>query len=103
MPAPAYKFLKGTTPTTFTNLDLEGVKLPPGVALVGDDGLGFRIVEEVAKADAGNDLVSRSLAWLNDEERGVVWEEVIIMLPDHVGMIMLSATVPNTMEVANCK
>ena len=36
-----------------------------------------------------------------DEERGVVWEEVIIMLPDHVSMIMLSATVPNTMEVAN--
>lgn len=39
--------------------------------------------------------------YLNDEERGVVWEEVIIMLPDHVSMIMLSATVPNTMEVAN--
>ena len=37
--------------------------------------------------------------YLNDEERGVVWEEVIIMLPDHVSMIMLSATVPNTMEV----
>jgi antiviral helicase SKI2 len=30
--------------------------------------------------------------YLNDEERGVVWEEVIIMLPDHVSMIMLSAT-----------
>ena len=38
--------------------------------------------------------------YLNDEERGVVWEEVIIMLPQHVGMIMLSATVPNTLEVA---
>ena len=33
--------------------------------------------------------------YLNDEERGVVWEEVIIMLPDHVSMIMLSATGTN--------
>ena len=34
-------------------------------------------------------------------QRGVVWEEVIIMLPDHVGIILLSATVPNTKEFAD--
>lgn len=34
-------------------------------------------------------------------KRGVVWEEVIIMLPDHVNLILLSATVPNTKEFAN--
>jgi antiviral helicase SKI2 len=39
--------------------------------------------------------------YVNDIERGVVWEEVIIMLPDHVKYIMLSATVPNTFEFAN--
>ena len=33
-------------------------------------------------------------------QRGVVWEEVIIMLPDHVNIILLSATVPNTQEFA---
>uniref|UniRef100_A0A3Q1HQ42 SKI2 homolog, superkiller viralicidic activity 2-like n=1 Tax=Anabas testudineus TaxID=64144 RepID=A0A3Q1HQ42_ANATE len=31
-------------------------------------------------------------------QRGVVWEEVLIMLPDHVSIILLSATVPNAME-----
>lgn len=31
--------------------------------------------------------------YVNDIERGVVWEEVIIMLPDHVNMVLLSATV----------
>src|SRR6202035_5884904 len=36
--------------------------------------------------------------YVNDLERGVVWEEVIIMLPDHVNLILLSATVPNTKE-----
>ncbi|KAI8839115.1 antiviral helicase [Chytriomyces cf. hyalinus JEL632] len=39
--------------------------------------------------------------YVNDAERGVVWEEVIIMLPAHVTLILLSATVPNTKEFAD--
>jgi antiviral helicase SKI2 len=39
--------------------------------------------------------------YVNDQERGMVWEETIIMLPPHVGIIMLSATVPNHMDFAN--
>ncbi|KAJ3044020.1 hypothetical protein HDV00_003549 [Rhizophlyctis rosea] len=39
--------------------------------------------------------------YVNDIERGVVWEEVIIMLPAHVNLILLSATVPNTKEFAD--
>lgn len=39
--------------------------------------------------------------YVNDQERGVVWEEVIIMLPEHVTLILLSATVPNTYEFAS--
>ncbi|RMZ79548.1 hypothetical protein DV737_g3400, partial [Chaetothyriales sp. CBS 132003] len=39
--------------------------------------------------------------YVNDLERGVVWEEVIIMLPEHVNIILLSATVPNTYEFAS--
>ena len=34
-------------------------------------------------------------------QRGVVWEEVIIMLPDHINIILLSATVPNAKEFAD--
>ena len=53
----------------------------------------------------GADLV-RDLEWcifdevhyVNDSERGVVWEEVIIMLPSQVGMVFLSATTPNTTD-----
>ncbi|GAA5900618.1 hypothetical protein JCM6882_000923 [Rhodosporidiobolus microsporus] len=56
----------------------------------------------------GADLI-RDVEWVifdevhyvNDLERGVVWEEVIIMLPDHVNIILLSATVPNTKEFAD--
>ncbi|KAK5999111.1 Putative ATP-dependent RNA helicase [Cladobotryum mycophilum] len=39
--------------------------------------------------------------YVNDFERGVVWEEVIIMLPEHISLILLSATVPNTHEFAS--
>lgn len=56
----------------------------------------------------GADLI-RDVEWvifdevhyINDLERGVVWEEVIIMLPAHVNIILLSATVPNTFEFAD--
>nr|XP_034300424.1 helicase SKI2W [Crassostrea gigas]XP_034300425.1 helicase SKI2W [Crassostrea gigas] len=56
----------------------------------------------------GSDVI-RDLEWvvfdevhyINDAERGVVWEEVLIMLPQHVHIILLSATVPNTLEFAD--
>lgn len=53
--------------------------------------------------------VIRDLEWvifdevhyINDLERGVVWEEVLILLPDQVKIVLLSATVPNAAEFAN--
>ncbi len=33
-------------------------------------------------------------------ERGVVWEETIILLPDKVRYVFLSATIPNASEFA---
>ena len=39
--------------------------------------------------------------YINDDERGVVWEEVLIMLPPHVKLVMLSATVPNYLEFSD--
>eukprot|EP00043_Microstomoeca_roanoka_P011762 m.111284 g.111284 ORF g.111284 m.111284 type:complete len:1291 (-) comp15289_c0_seq2:139-4011(-) len=56
----------------------------------------------------GADLI-RDVEWvifdevhyINNAERGVVWEETIIMLPKHVNVVLLSATVPNTFEFAD--
>ncbi|KAI4291249.1 antiviral helicase SKI2 [Pancytospora philotis] len=36
--------------------------------------------------------------YINDADRGVVWEEAIIMMPRHVSMVFLSATIPNALE-----
>ncbi|XP_012256914.2 helicase SKI2W [Athalia rosae] len=39
--------------------------------------------------------------YINNEDRGHVWEEVLILLPQNVSIVMLSATVPNTLEFAD--
>jgi antiviral helicase SKI2 len=38
--------------------------------------------------------------YVNDTERGVVWEEALILLPRRVKVLMLSATVPNARDFA---
>ncbi|XP_059611205.1 superkiller complex protein 2 [Phlebotomus argentipes] len=39
--------------------------------------------------------------YITDVDRGHVWEEVLILLPANVTIVMLSATVPNTLEFAS--
>ena len=39
--------------------------------------------------------------YIADNERGVVWEECIILMPHNINMVFLSATVPNAAEIAN--
>ena len=51
---------------------------------------------------------TREIAWviydevhyMRDKERGVVWEESIVMLPSQVRFVFLSATIPNATEFA---
>lgn len=44
-------------------------------------------------------IVFDEIHYLGDKERGVVWEEVIIMLPRHISLIFLSATSPNAKDM----
>jgi ATP-dependent RNA helicase DOB1 len=60
----------------------------------------------------GSEVV-REMAWvifdevhyMRDKERGVVWEETMILLPEKVKYVFLSATIPNAREFAEwiCK
>ncbi|ADM11416.1 Ski2 ATP-dependent RNA helicase [Encephalitozoon intestinalis ATCC 50506] len=43
-------------------------------------------------------VVFDEVHYINDSERGVVWEECIIMIPRNINFIMLSATIPNGLE-----
>jgi ATP-dependent RNA helicase DOB1 len=55
---------------------------------------GSEIMREVAW------VVFDEVHYLRDKARGVVWEETIILLPDKVRYVFLSATIPNAMQFA---
>ncbi|EJD37648.1 antiviral helicase [Auricularia subglabra TFB-10046 SS5] len=50
-------------------------------------------------------IIFDEIHWMRDADRGVVWEETIILLPHSVHHVFLSATIPNAMEFAEwvCK
>lgn len=43
-------------------------------------------------------IIFDEVHYINDNERGHVWEKCIIMIPNHISIIMLSATVSNGVE-----
>lgn len=55
---------------------------------------GSEIMREVAW------VVFDEIHYMRDKSRGVVWEETIILLPDRVRYVFLSATIPNAMQFA---
>ncbi|XP_029024555.1 exosome RNA helicase MTR4 [Betta splendens] len=55
---------------------------------------GSEIMREVAW------VIFDEIHYMRDLERGVVWEETIILLPDNVHYVFLSATIPNARQFA---
>jgi ATP-dependent RNA helicase DOB1 len=53
---------------------------------------GSEIMKEVAW------VIFDEVHYMRDRERGVVWEETIILLPDSVRFVFLSATIPNARQ-----
>lgn len=45
-------------------------------------------------------VVFDEIHYMRDKERGVVWEETIILLPHNVKFVFLSATIPNALQFA---
>ena len=88
----------------------DDVGLITGDLQIGADSSCLIMTTEILRSMLyrGADLI-RDIEWvifdevhyINDSERGVVWEEVIIMLPQYVNMIFLSATTPNTYEFSD--
>uniref|UniRef100_A0A7E4VDN8 Superkiller viralicidic activity 2-like 2 n=1 Tax=Panagrellus redivivus TaxID=6233 RepID=A0A7E4VDN8_PANRE len=46
-------------------------------------------------------VIFDEIHYMRDKERGVVWEETIIMLADSVHYVFLSATIPNALQFAS--
>jgi len=43
-------------------------------------------------------VIFDEIHYMRDKERGVVWEETLILLPDNVHYVFLSATIPNARQ-----
>lgn len=90
-------------------LEFGDVGLITGDVQVNTDASCLILTTEILlqMLDNGSDLI-RDLEWaifdevhyVNDEERGHVWERIFIMLPEHVNLVLLSATVPNVIKFA---
>ncbi|CDS37381.1 DNA RNA helicase C terminal [Echinococcus multilocularis] len=55
-------------------------------------------------ADTIRDLeivIMDEVHYMNDKDRGHVWEQLMILLPQHVLLVLLSATLPNALEFAD--
>lgn len=93
-----------------TKFGAENVGLITGDVSINPDASCLVMTTEILRSMLyrGADII-RDIEWvifdeihyINDSERGVVWEEVIIMLPQHIGMVFLSATTPNHLEFSD--
>lgn len=45
-------------------------------------------------------VIFDEIHYMRDKERGVVWEETLILLPHNVHFVFLSATIPNARQFA---
>src|SRR3990172_2701570 len=60
------------------------------------------IFESPQSLAAVGTVVFDEIHYLDDIERGTVWEESIIFAPAHIRFLCLSATVPNVENIAEC-
>ncbi|MDP6685905.1 MAG: DEAD/DEAH box helicase, partial [Candidatus Omnitrophota bacterium] len=60
-----------------------------------------KVLEETSNIGQYSWIIFDEIHYLDDYERGTVWEESLIFLPHHMRMLALSATIPNIDEIAD--
>ncbi len=58
------------------------------------------LIQAPWEMDTVDAIVFDEIHFLADPERGTTWEEAIILCPEHVQLVCLSATVSNALEIA---
>jgi ATP-dependent RNA helicase HelY len=71
------------------------------VQVMTTEVLRNRLVQGTDALDDVGAIVFDEVHYMGDPERGTAWEESILLAPRHVPLICLSATVPNTEEIAS--
>jgi superfamily II RNA helicase len=71
------------------------------VQVMTTEVLRNRLVQGADALDDVGAIVFDEVHYMGDPERGTAWEESILLAPRHVPLVCLSATVPNTEEIAS--
>ena len=58
------------------------------------------LLEDVERLAGYGWLILDEIHFLDDPERGTVWEEALLFTPPHINLLCLSATIPNVEEIA---
>lgn len=58
------------------------------------------LLEDASRLAAYAWIIFDEVHFLDDAERGTVWEESIMFTPDHIQLLCLSATIPNVEQLA---
>ena len=58
------------------------------------------LLEDVERLSPYAWIIFDEIHYLDDPERGTVWEEAILFTPPHIKLLCLSATIPNVEELA---
>ena len=91
------------------NEEFKDVGLMTGDVTINESASCIVMTTEILRSMLYNGSeITREMAWvifdevhyMRDKERGVVWEETIILLPTAVKYAFLSATIPNAREFA---
>lgn len=59
------------------------------------------LIQTPWELDAVDCIIFDEVHYIADQERGTTWEEAIILCPEHIQLICLSATVSNAQEIAD--
>jgi len=59
------------------------------------------LLEDASRLARCSWVIFDEIHYLDDPERGTVWEEAIMFTPQHINLLALSATIPNVEELAS--
>ncbi len=98
-----FRDFRGTLGEEKVGIMTGDVTINPGAPLVIMTTEVFRntIFEDPRNLEEVSTVIFDEVHYLDDPERGTVWEESIIFAPEHIRIVGLSATIPNIDELAD--
>ena len=97
--------------TTLLNIRPEDIGIMTGDVKINSDNaqctimtteiLRNKLYKDITYFDDVDIVVFDEVHYIKDIDRGHVWEEAIIMMPEHITIVMLSATISNPREFAD--